>query len=212
LVDSFFRVNIKRICFLVLFFPNVIQANIDEGINQESLVIASKENAETETRSTENVNSTLILNSSENVIEPHVKDQDISILAYKTLSLSNADLNRQVSTLTAELALLRNDLKQSLESKDNESGTRFEVWIGLLLACVTFVLTGVGVIFAVLAFFGYSNIKNAAIKGAVDKSDTLVQNAINSGEFNNVIFSAVQRIVYRGILSDEDFPETEDDV
>lgn len=64
MVDSFFRVNIKRICFLVLFFPNVIQANIDEGINQESLVIASKENAETETRSTENVNSTLILNSS----------------------------------------------------------------------------------------------------------------------------------------------------
>lgn len=212
MVDSFFRVNITRICFLLLLFPNVIQANASEDINQKSFVIAYEENGAIETRIAENVNSTLILDSSENAIKPHVEEQDISIVDYKTLSLSNAALNRQVSTLTEELVLLRKDLKQSLESRANESGTRFEVWIGLLLACVTFVLTGVGVIFAVLAFFGYSNIKDAAIKGAVNKSDTLVQSAINSGEFNNVIFSAVQRVVYRGILSDEDFPETEDDV
>ncbi|ANS83976.1 hypothetical protein VSVS12_00140 [Vibrio scophthalmi] len=116
----------------------------------------------------------------------------------------NKEQQDKISSLTKDL----DALKEQLQS--DEEGIGFEVWLGLTLASVTLIVTGLGVIIAVLAFFGYSNIKEAATEAAVKKSELLVLNAIKEGQFNKVIYSAVERAVYRDILSENDFPEEEE--
>ncbi|MEZ8059908.1 hypothetical protein [Vibrio splendidus] len=116
----------------------------------------------------------------------------------------NKEQQDEIISLTRDL----DTLKEQLQS--NKEGMGFEVWLGLTLASVTLIVTGLGVIIAILAFFGYSNIKEAATAAAVKKSELLVLNAIKDGQFNRVIYSAVERAVYRDILSENDFPEEEE--
>ncbi|MEF1284875.1 hypothetical protein QTN94_13080 [Vibrio sp. M250220] len=116
----------------------------------------------------------------------------------------NKEQREKIKSLTRDIEIL----KEKLQSDKKEIG--FEVWLGLTLASVTLIVTGLGVVIALLAFFGYSNIKREATKAAVKKSELLVLKAIKEDQFNEVIYSAVERAVYRGILSDEDFPEEEE--
>lgn len=125
-------------------------------------------------------------------------------LEKQLIALKNQSQLEKIERLTKKL--------DSIEEKlplENES-TGFDVWLGLVLACVALIVTGLGVIIALLAFFGYSNIKKTATIAAVKKSEFLLEKAIQEGQFNEVIYSAVERAVYRDILSEDDFPEEEE--
>lgn len=128
------------------------------------------------------------------------------VSAQEELLAENITLKEDLITLSNELITIKNQIN---ESKENE-GIEFEVWVGLLLACVTLIVTGLGVVIALSAFFGYSNIKHTATDAAVKKSESLVEQAIQTGHFNKLIYSAVERAVYRDILSENDFPEDEE--
>jgi len=110
-----------------------------------------------------------------------------------------------------DLLLLKyDDLKKLNDSLTQENdGMSFETWAGILLACVAVIVTGLGVVIALLALWGYSNIKKAATEAAVTESKVLVKEAIASGDFNQLIYTEVNKAIYRGILSENDFPETE---
>ncbi len=129
---------------------------------------------------------------------------DKLLLEMQLVSIKNKEQQTKIDSLTRELNVLDEQLRS------DKKGMGFEVWLGLTLASVTLIVTGLGVIIALLAFFGYSNIKKAATQAAVKKSESLVLKAIKDGQFNQVIYSAVERAVYRGILSEEDFPEEEE--
>lgn len=130
-------------------------------------------------------------------------DLDVEV---QLIARINKEQRDKIKSLTQDIDLL----KEQLQSEKEEEGIGFEVWLGLTLASVTLIVTGLGVIIALLGFFGYSNIKQAATEAAVKKSELLVLKAINDGQFNKVIYSAVERAVYRDILSDKDFPEEEE--
>jgi peroxiredoxin family protein len=71
------------------------------------------------------------------------------------------------------------------------------------------IITGVSLGIAIFAFWGYRNIKKEASELAAEKSKEMVENKIEIGEFDQVIYKAVEKAIYRDILSTEDFPEDE---
>ena len=91
----------------------------------------------------------------------------------------------------------------------------FTEWAGILLACVSVILTVLGVVIAILSFFGY----RAAVKKAEDIASSkteetvskiageIISEKIDDGAFNDLIVEAVDKVTFRGI-----FPEgTEED-
>jgi hypothetical protein len=115
----------------------------------------------------------------------------------------------QINSLTQQY----DDIKSIDNTLNNQSNNNsFDTWMGFLLASVSIIVTGLGVIIAILALWGYKNIKQAAIDGAVNKSAILTKEAIESGKFNELIYTVTERAIYRGILSDNDFPESEEDI
>lgn len=122
-------------------------------------------------------------------------------------------LKLDVKTLTSKvnkLDSINNSLRTELKSKQSDP---YGAWTSLLLACVAIIVTVLGVSVAVLAFWGFTNIKKASVSAAVvesiEKSEKEIEKAINSGQFNSVIERAIDRAVYRGILSESDFPNEE---
>jgi len=89
-------------------------------------------------------------------------------------------------------------------------------WISYLLAGVTLIVTALGVVIALLAFWGYRDIKNAAVAESISKSkeltESLVVSAIEEGRLSNLISAAVDRAVYRDVLSRDEFPPELDDI
>lgn len=116
------------------------------------------------------------------------------------------DISEQLTALFKkydELKLSHSHLTQ------DDKGMSFAAWAGVLLACVAVIVTGLGVVIALLALWGYSNIKQAATIAAVKKSEKSIEEAIDSGQFNELIYTAVNRAIYRGVLSEDDFPESD---
>ena len=119
-----------------------------------------------------------------NQLEIKQKELEIQLVKLASTSTSNIDV---------------------AEKKDID----FEVWMGLLLACVAIVVTGLGVVIALAAIWGYANIKKKATKEALKQSHVQIKKAIAANQFEELIAKAVDRAIYRGILSDSDFPPPE---
>lgn len=122
------------------------------------------------------------------------------------------------SNLVLEVKNLRsgsNDqLKMIKELEDSSKQTNkigFEGFVGILLGCVAVIVTVLGVGIAILTLWGYRNIKNAAIVAAVDASLKQLDKAIQTGKFNDSINAAIEYVTYRGIMSDKDFPEIDEE-
>ena len=94
-----------------------------------------------------------------------------------------------------------------LESRSGEFG--FTEWAGILLACVSVILTVLGVVIAILSFFGYKAAVNKAEDIASSKTEEtvskiareLISEKIDDGDFNDLIQEAVDKVTYRGIFS-----------
>ncbi len=207
--------SLKLLLLSFLFFPNSGCANDSSSIEVGSIrakevpdvsevtqSVSKVKLVKTSMNTEETVNDVIVQHNTETQREIHKLKNDKLALELEFVALKEREKQNKIDSLTNELSELKKEL--SLEDK---KGIGFEVWLGLILASVTLIVTGLGVIIAVLAFFGYSNIKKAATIGAVKKSESLVQSAIKDGQFNEVIYSAVERAVYRDILSEKDFPE-----
>jgi len=116
------------------------------------------------------------------------------------------------SALAEELRTLKHQLNElryvSNLVKVNENHND---WIGILLVAASLVFTGLSFILGILALWGYRNIKSGAVESAIKQSNSVITSRIEKGEFNDIISRAVERTIYRDVLSANDFPENPDD-
>ncbi|RUO42425.1 hypothetical protein [Idiomarina aquatica] len=116
------------------------------------------------------------------------------------------------SVLAEELRTLKHQLNElryvSNLVKVNENHND---WIGILLVAASLVFTGLSFILGILALWGYRNIKSGAVESAIKQSNSVIASRIEKGEFNDIISRAVERTIYRDVLSANDFPENPDD-
>lgn len=163
--------------------------------NDYQEVIYSQNNLEKKYKELETKFDNLRLINQELKIENEVLAQSINMI--KTELGKNADKQIKLYTLNSKL-------KQELDN-----GSQYSSWTGILLACVAIIVTVLGVGIALLAFFGFRNIKEAATKNAVKQSESQIGKAIQDGTFNELIYKAVERSIYRDILSESDFPDND---
>lgn len=108
---------------------------------------------------------------------------------------------------------LRVDLR-SIADKDLSNGTTFEVWSGILLACVAVLVTVLGVVVALLSFFGYRELiekgTESASLVAAEQTKIEFDRFIATGRLDNVIAESINKIVYRGFSFGSGEDETED--
>ncbi|AUJ71393.1 hypothetical protein [Pseudoalteromonas sp. NC201] len=117
---------------------------------------------------------------------------------YSQESLNN--LKDEVTRLKIELRELK-DISNlvKVNGKHND-------WTGWMLGAASLIITGLSFTLAILAFWGYRNIKAGAVESAIEKSKNVVSTKLENGEFDSVIFKAVEKSIYRNILSENDFP------
>ncbi|WP_193049399.1 hypothetical protein [Pseudoalteromonas undina] len=143
-------------------------------------------------------------------LETQLKDLHQSVNA---IQANNTEIVNHTSGLAIDLVNNRKNISQN--KQDIQLNVSQNSWGSFLLACVAVIVTVLGVGIALLAFWGYRNIKtasvDASVKDSIMQSEAALTLAIENGDFNDVINSAVERAVYRGILSTEDFPDNSED-
>ncbi|GAA80105.1 MULTISPECIES: hypothetical protein [Pseudoalteromonas] len=143
-------------------------------------------------------------------LETQLKNLHQSI---NVIQANNTEIANHTSGLAIDLVNNRKNISQN--KQDIQLNVSQNSWGSFLLACVAVIVTVLGVGIALLAFWGYRNIKtasvDASVKDSIMQSEAALTLAIENGDFNNVINSAVERAVYRGILSTEDFPDYSED-
>lgn len=156
------------------------------------------------------------IQSLENQIEELKIQYNDIILKYSELTasdkLSEVNLSVQKNKLE-EISFEISEVGELIKTSDYQSiGYSLGV-LQVVLASVSVLVTILGVGIAMLTIWGYKNIKEASIdastKEAVNASKIKIQDAIQSGDFNEVVGSAVNKELYRGVLSDQDFPVDE---
>lgn len=143
-------------------------------------------------------------------------------------SMIIADSHEEISRLTADHNQMKeqvNHLNELVQSQDktikniseqlahlrNSESSGFEVWTGILLACVSLIVTGLGVIFAVFSIVGYKQFKDSAIEAATKiakeitpaATEKMFKEHVENGGFNEVIISAVDKIALSNIKDPE---------
>jgi len=139
-------------------------------------------------------------------------------LEYDTLNRKFLDLNKSIKNMGIQIQENDSGLAKVTNSysffEERQQTQKYESnWLSYLLASVAIIITALGVGIALLAFWGYKNIKGAAVEDSIQKSkeasESFIENAIEEGKFSDLISKAVDRVIYRDILSRDDFPESE---
>ncbi|EJO45438.1 hypothetical protein [Enterobacter sp. SST3] len=128
-------------------------------------------------------------------------------LQYQKLLVLNSVINDQKKQIQS--------MQDKIDKLENSSGLNFAVWTGILLASVAVILTVLGIVMALFSFLGYKKMINsaqdAATKISTEKAsevteklapvvtESVLLKLIDQGNFDAVIFSAVQKVTYRGI-------------
>ncbi|WGO83622.1 hypothetical protein [Arsenophonus apicola] len=152
---------------------------------------------------------------------PNTSTPAIDSYSEKLILEENANQNIQMQKILILNSLINDQKQQILHMQkkinklEDNSGLNFAVWTGILLASVSIILTVLGIVMAIFSFFGYRNMKNrakdAATKISIEKASEVTEQLapevtervllklINEGNFNKLIFEAVQKITYRGV-------------
>ncbi|WP_235810702.1 hypothetical protein [Siccibacter turicensis] len=144
------------------------------------------------------VESGRMKSGSEEVVSQSLQSQDISALN----SLVN-DQSKQILYM-----------QKKIDNLENNSGLNFAVWTGILLTSVAVILTILGIVMALFSFLGYKKMiasaKIAAERISTKKAsevterlapsvtESVLLKLINEGNFDALIFDAVQKVTYRG--------------
>lgn len=94
-----------------------------------------------------------------------------------------------------------------IEINDNHND-----WAGWMLGAASLIITGLSFSIAILAFWGYKSIRSKAIEQSVKISREIIISKIESGELDDIVYKAVEKAIYRDILSLDDFPENADEI
>lgn len=129
----------------------------------------------------------------------------------------HSDSNYQ--TTHRELELLKENYRRLKIKVDDLNSQSYLVksvsthndWTGIMLGAASLIFTGLSVGIAMLAFWGFKNIKSSAVSNAIEQSRLAISEKIENGEFNEVIYRAVEKSIYRDILSQNDFPQEDMD-
>jgi len=125
----------------------------------------------------------------------------------------NQEFEKKVNQLESRNVLLDEQLKslhqkiEKIESKDSDIGIA-----SVVLGAAGLIMTGLSIVIAIFAVWGYKNIKKQASELAAEKSKVMVQEKIENGGFDEVVYKATEKSIYRGILSAQDFPEQNGDI
>ncbi len=145
---------------------------------------------------------------------PAVNKNQIAEFSNEKVSQLTADYNQtreQVNNLN-ELVQLQDraikDISQQLDNLKNNNSSGFEVWTGILLACVAVIVTVLGVVVAILSFVGYREIITKGTEKAevvaAKQAEKEFEKFISDGRLNDVIAEGINKISFRGIPSGED--------
>ncbi|MEZ8388252.1 hypothetical protein AB6C53_03175 [Vibrio splendidus] len=112
-----------------------------------------------------------------------VLDSDIAQTEKSTV----AGLLKQQTKLISDLQKQQLDSAQQIialsSSKDDMS---YAFWVSILLACVTIIVTVLGVVIAIISFFGFNHVKQSA-KDAAEKLSRSVASEVAKEESNKKI-------------------------
>lgn len=158
-----------------------------------------------------------------------IDKQKVSDISCSSCDLKYEDLSTRFQALETDLNNLKNEIKLRAASGQNNSKTlitlskdiievtkqvsllkddsEYDQYVGVLLTCVAILVTALGVGIGVLALWGYTNIRDTVTEVALKSSEEQVDVAIRSGKFNEAIHRAVEYVTYRGVMSDDDFPD-----
>ncbi|WP_272674575.1 MULTISPECIES: hypothetical protein [unclassified Providencia] len=106
-------------------------------------------------------------------------------------------------------------LQEKINKIEDSSGLNFAIWSGILLTSVAVILTALGIVMAVFSFFGYKKMINSAKESATkistekasevteklapEVTESVLLKLMDQGNFDTLIFEAVQKVTYRGI-------------
>lgn len=140
-------------------------------------------------------------------------------LAHEEKVNQNQELQNQkllvLNTLISDQKQQIHFMQDKIDKLENSSGLNFAVWTGILLTSVAVILTVLGIVMALFSFLGYKKMINSAQEAATKIStekasevteklapvvtESVLLKLIDQGNFDAVIFSAVQKVTYRGI-------------
>ncbi len=118
-----------------------------------------------------------------------------------TIQLLSEALTKQKETiyhLESEVKLLKSD-RTDKESTNDE--INYSVWASILLACVTVIVTVLGVVVAIISFFGFNHVKESAKQTATEISEIVAREQANT-EINQVAKAEIARLLDSGELKE----------
>lgn len=123
-------------------------------------------------------------------------------------------LEATITSQKQDLAVLETKFKYSIDANSRDEKD-FKHWAGFLLASAAVIVTGLGVIIALMSFFGYYEVLKKAetaaankadetasktsIKVVEEKSKDAIQQLMEDRQFDPILTEIVEKIVYRGI-------------
>lgn len=123
-------------------------------------------------------------------------------------------LESLISTQNEEIRKLEIQIK-SIVDRPSNTGMTFETWTGILLACISVLVTILGVGVALLSLVGYRDLiekgtEKAALVAA-KQTEERFDTFIKQGRLDGVIAEVMNKIAFRGIDSgDQNYVDPED--
>jgi hypothetical protein len=149
------------------------------------------------------------INSIHDLVASQEEKTEQKIKGLETLISSQQDT---IKTLELELKMLA--------SKPITNGITFEVWIGILLACVAIMVTVLSISIAAMHFIGSRNVRRESLevssataseiatKVAPAVAEDVVKKYFDEGKFDKIILQAVDQIAFSNIADpDLDYKE-----
>lgn len=152
---------------------------------------------------------------------PNATTPTVGLYTESVVREENANRNLQSQNILALNSLVNDQnqqilhMQEKIDKLEGSSGLNFAVWTGILLTSVAVILTALGIVMALFSFFGYKKMiksaEDAATKISTEKAsevteklapevtESVLLKLINQGNFDALIFDAVQKVTYRGI-------------
>lgn len=121
-------------------------------------------------------------------------------------SISTTDLKSLIEQQNAIITSMQSEqlkLKNKLQHYENQAN--FSTWVGTLLACVTIIVTVLGVVVAIISFFGFKHVKDSAKNAAEEISEKTASEVARDEASKNITQVArveVARLLDTGELKD----------
>lgn len=207
--------NTKTLLILILLFCTGVQASIakaqdDKQIIQSAAMIEAQKNQPT-------IITEQYISEAINHVENKINSiHNLLALQEEEIGQKIKDLDTLISFQKETIYSLETELK-ILTTPPKDNGMKFEVWSGILLACVAIMVTVLSISIAALNFIGFKNVKTESLEIASLTASTIAPEVaekvakqyFKERKFNDVIRQAVDQIAFSNIRADKDLDYVE---